>query len=187
MPELDPLPTLRETFPDLSAEELSTIAAVTRGRRYPAGQMLCHEGVCEETFYIIAEGECAITQRIDDKGGERELRRVGKGSFVGEVALIQNGPRSASACTTRATRVLEIDKDDFVQLLSRSPHMALSIMRVTLERMRENDQAAVDELHRTNQTLQQLDRNKLEFIQVAAHELRYYEAIDSNCYLLLHT
>ena len=50
MPELDPLPTLRATFPDLSTEELDTIAAVARGRRYPAGQMLCHEGVCEETF-----------------------------------------------------------------------------------------------------------------------------------------
>lgn len=172
MPDLDPLPTLRATFPDLSDEELGTIAAVTRSRRYPAGHMLCHEGVCEETFYILAEGECAITQRIDDQGGERELRRVGKGSFVGEVALIQNGPRSASACTTRATRVLEIDKGDFVQLLSRSPHMALSIMRVTLERMRQNDQAAVDDLRRTNQTLQLLDRNKLDFIQVAAHELR---------------
>jgi signal transduction histidine kinase len=57
-------------------------------------------------------------------------------------------------------------------MLSRSPHMALNIIRTTLNRMRQNDQMAIQDLRRTNRVLAQLDRNKLEFIQVAAHELR---------------
>ena len=57
-------------------------------------------------------------------------------------------------------------------MLSRSPRMAISIIRSTLDRMRANDQMAIQDLQRTNKILRQLDRNKLEFIQVAAHELR---------------
>ncbi len=169
---MDAIATLRETFRDLTEPELAEMAAVARVRRYPAGQYLCREGEIEEVFYILGDGEVVITQRIDDAGGERELRRVGRGSFVGEIALIQNAPRAASVRTTRATSVLELSKPDFVRLLSTSPHMALTIMRTTLDRMRQNDQAAIDDLRRTNAVLQQLDRNKLEFIQVAAHELR---------------
>jgi signal transduction histidine kinase len=50
--------------------------------------------------------------------------------------------------------------------------MAVDIIRITLDRIRENDQMMIEELLKTNKVLRQLDRNKLEFIQVAAHELR---------------
>jgi len=50
--------------------------------------------------------------------------------------------------------------------------MAIDIIRITLDRMRANDHMAIAELQRTNNVLRQLDRNKLDFIQVAAHELR---------------
>jgi signal transduction histidine kinase len=63
-------------------------------------------------------------------------------------------------------------KKDFEPLLSRIPRMAIDIIRITLDRMRANDQMAIGDLQRTNNVLRQLDRNKLEFIQVAAHELR---------------
>jgi signal transduction histidine kinase len=65
-----------------------------------------------------------------------------------------------------------MDKKDFETMLSRSPRMAINIIRTTLDRMRENDQMAIQDLQNTNKILHQLDRNKLEFIQVAAHELR---------------
>jgi signal transduction histidine kinase len=50
--------------------------------------------------------------------------------------------------------------------------MAMDIIRITLDRIRSNDQKAIAELQKTNQVLRRLDLNKLEFIQVAAHELR---------------
>jgi signal transduction histidine kinase len=68
--------------------------------------------------------------------------------------------------------VLEMDKSDFEAMLGRSPRMAISIIRSTLNRMRANDQMAIQDLQHTNRVLAQLDRNKLEFIEVAAHELR---------------
>jgi signal transduction histidine kinase len=65
-----------------------------------------------------------------------------------------------------------MEKEDFETILSRSPRMARDIIGITLDRMRANDQNAIEELQKTNKILRQLDRNKLEFIQVAAHELR---------------
>jgi signal transduction histidine kinase len=65
-----------------------------------------------------------------------------------------------------------MEKRDFETILSRSPRMAMDIIRITLDRIRSNDQAMIQDLQRTNKVLRQLDRNKLEFIQVAAHELR---------------
>ena len=50
--------------------------------------------------------------------------------------------------------------------------MAIDIIRITLDRIRANDQKMIADLQKTNKVLRQLDRNKLEFIQIAAHELR---------------
>jgi signal transduction histidine kinase len=133
---------------------------------------LCHEGAYEDVFYIIADGNAAISKKISDQDGERLLRNAGKGDLVGEMALIQNVPRSATVCTTSECTVLEMDKKDFETLLSQSPSMAVNIIRTTLDRIRENDQMAIEVMQNTNKMLHHLDRNKLEFIQVAAHELR---------------
>jgi signal transduction histidine kinase len=88
------------------------------------------------------------------------------------MALIQNAPRAATMRTTTECTVLEMEKQDFETILSHSPRMAIDIIRITLDRIRANDQAMIDELQKSNKVLRQLDRNKLEFIQVAAHELR---------------
>lgn len=171
-PTLNKIALLSQTFTGLNAEELEAMARVTHAATYPAGHALCTEGAYEEVFYIIASGEAVITKKVSEAEGERKLRDVGEGDFVGEMALIQNAPRAASVRTTTTCTVLEMAKADFESMLSRSPHMAISIIRTTLNRMRQNDQMAIQELRRTNQILRQLDRNKLEFIQVAAHELR---------------
>jgi signal transduction histidine kinase len=171
-PTINKVAILSQSFSGLSDEELEDMARVTRAGTYPPGHYLCREGAHEETFYIIASGEAIITKHISELEGERELRKVGWGDFVGEMALIQNAPRAASVRTLTECAVLEMDKANFEAMLSRSPHMALSIIRTTLNRMRQNDQVAIQDLRRTNQILAQLDRNKLEFIQVAAHELR---------------
>ncbi len=133
---------------------------------------MCHEGAYEDIFYIVADGSAAISKNISEQDGERVLRIAGKGDLVGEMALIQNVPRSATVRTLTDFTVLEMGKKDFENLLSRSPSMAINIIRTTLDRMLANDKIAIQDLQKSNKVLRQLDRNKLEFIQVAAHELR---------------
>lgn len=168
----DKIPLLRLAFKELEDDELIEIAVLTELTTYPTDHILCQEGANEDIFYIIADGNIIITKKISDEEGERTLRFGGKGDLVGEMALIQNAPRSATVRATTEITVLEMGKKDFETILSQIPHMAIDIMNVTLDRMRSNDQIAIEELQKTNKVLRQLDRNKLEFIQVAAHELR---------------
>lgn len=169
---LDKSSLLRLAFKDLEADELEQMAELTRLRTYPPDHILCLEGAYEDIFYILAEGDAVITKKISEVEGERVLRVAGRGDLIGEMALIQNAPRAATVRTASECTVLEMGKEDFEAMLSQSPRMAMDIIRTTLNRMRENDQLAIEELKHANKVLNQLDRNKLEFIQVAAHELR---------------
>lgn len=169
---LDKLSILKLAFSGLAGNELEEMATLTELHTYPAFHVLCREGAYEEIFYVIASGTAVITKTIGDMEGERTLREVGMGDLVGEMALIQNAPRSATVRTTSECTVLEMDKAHFETMLRRSPRMALDIIRTTLDRLRENDQTMIADLQRSNQVLRQLDRNKTEFIDVVAHELR---------------
>jgi signal transduction histidine kinase len=171
-PAYDKISLLELAFKGLDEAELQEMAALTALRTYPPDHVLCHEGAYEDIFYIIAAGEVVITKKMGDEEADRFLRVGGKGDLVGEMALIQDAPRSATVRTTTECTVLEMGKRDFETILSRSARMAIAIIRITLDRIRANDQMAIRDLQKTNKILRQLDRNKLEFIQVAAHELR---------------
>jgi signal transduction histidine kinase len=163
---------LRLAFKELEEAELREIAGVTELRTYPPDHVLCHEGAYEDVFYIVADGSVVVSMKVPGEEGERVLRVGGRGELVGEMALIQNVARSATVRTVTGCTVLEMEKGDFETILKRSPRMAMDIIRITLDRIRANDRTMIADLQKTNKMLRQLDRNKLEFIQVAAHELR---------------
>lgn len=167
----DKVSLLRLAFNGLEENELRAMAALTELRIYPAGHILCREGEYEETFYILAEGSAVITKSLGEEG-EKVLRAAGAGDLIGEMALIQNAPRAATAKTMTECTVLEMEKRDFEETLQRSPRIALNIIRITLDRLRENDARMIADLQKSNKVLRQLDRNKTEFIDVVAHELR---------------
>jgi signal transduction histidine kinase len=168
----DKIYLLRLAFKGLEDHELQEVAALTKLRTYPPDYVLCQEGAYEDVLYIIADGQIVITQKLIEGEEDRVLRIGGRGDVVGEMGLIQSAPRAATVRTTSECTVLEMEKKDFETILSRSPRMAMEIIRITLDRLRSNDQRAIRDLQKTNKILRQLDRNKLEFIMIAAHELR---------------
>jgi signal transduction histidine kinase len=168
----DKVSLLRLAFKGLEDSELQEMSDLTEIRTYPPGYILCREGAYEDIFYIVADGQIVITKQMSEGEPEKILRVGVRGDMVGEMALIQNAPRAATVRTTSECTVLEMEKQDFETILSRSPRMAMDIIRITLDRIRSNDQMMIADLQKTNKVLRQLDRNKLEFIQVAAHELR---------------
>jgi signal transduction histidine kinase len=171
-PSYDKISLLRLALKGLDDSELQEMADLTQLRMYPPDHVLCHEGEYEDVFYIVAEGSLVITKKMLNEPGERVLRVGGRGDLVGEMALIQNAPRAATVRTLTECTMLEMGKKDFEAILSKSPRMAIDIVRITLDRMRANDHMAIADLQRTNNILRQLDRNKMDFIQVVAHELR---------------
>jgi signal transduction histidine kinase len=171
-PLQDKISILQLAFKGLEEHELREMAELVQFRTYPPGHILCHEGEYEDSFYVVAEGSVVVSKKMLDEAGQHILRVGGRGDLVGEMGLIQNAPRAATVRTLTECTLLEMGRKDFETILSRSPRMAMDIIRITLDRLRANDHMAVAELQRTNSVLRQLDRNKLDFIQVAAHELR---------------
>jgi sigma-B regulation protein RsbU (phosphoserine phosphatase) len=145
--------TLQRVFHDLSPQELETLATVTVTRDYPAGAFVCHEGELEHVFYIVQEGQIAITQRLPS-GEEHRLGVQGPGSFFGEIALLEDRPRSASVRTLVACRLLEITEEDFKQMVRRSPEAALTVLRGVIRSLRETDQVTISQLQAKNLELQ---------------------------------
>ena len=149
-----PVETLRHVFRDLSQREVEELAAVTVARRYPAGSVVCREGEVEHVFYIIQEGQVAVTQRIVE-GDEQTLGVHGPGTFFGEIALLEDRPRSASVRTLVESCLLEITEEDFKQMVHRSPQVAVTVLRGVIRSLRETDRSTISELQAKNTELRQ--------------------------------
>lgn len=169
--DVDVIGKLREAFPDLDAAALQELVGLVRVRTYPTGTLICKEGAYEHVFYLIVQGEVAITKHLHGDE-ERVLRHSLIGDFFGEMALIQDVPRSANVRAAKETTVLEFDREVFEHLMANSPQLAWRMVRTTFDRLRANDQTALDDLREAYQTLARLDKAKLDFISIAAHELR---------------
>jgi len=154
LPERSTAQTLQRVFHDLSAEELEALAAVTLARDYPPGTVVCREGELGHVFYIIEQGQVAITQRLPD-GSEQRLGEQGPGSFFGEIALLENRPRAASVRTLTDCRLLEITEEDFERMIHRSPAAALTLLRGVIRSLRETDRMTISQLQAKNVELEQ--------------------------------
>jgi CRP-like cAMP-binding protein len=86
-----------------------------------------------ETMYLVARGEVDIL--IHDK----VVETVSPGGVIGEMALLDLGPRSATATARTDCLLLPIDRERFQQQVSKSPSFSLQVMRIMAERMRNVD------------------------------------------------
>jgi CRP-like cAMP-binding protein len=161
----------------MGVDALVEMAWLTTTRTYPPDTLLCHEGVEEDVFYIVGEGQVIVTQQLGDE--ERFLRYAGPGQYFGEMALIADTPRNANVRTVAETTVLEIDKDVFAEMIRRNPIIALTMFRTTVGWLRANDAAAIAELSRQKQEieyayheLQLQEKRRSEFLSTLSHELR---------------
>ena len=154
MSDVHPNPALivRRAFPDISEVEVEALSRVAEVRSYPPDTYLCHEGRVEEVFYIVAEGQAAVTHDLG-QGAKRVFALRQPGEFFGEMSLIDNKPRTADVATVCATTVLEISKSAFLDFLANSPTIALAVIRRITENMRASDRAAIEELTSKNAEL----------------------------------
>ena len=115
---------------DPGLEEIGKIAEEIQTREQT---VLTHEGRQEGHFFIVLSGSV----RISREG--RAINRLGPGDFLGEIALLDGGPRTATATTEEPTTILAIRNDAFHQLLDRSPTVRTAVLAAAGARMREMD------------------------------------------------
>jgi len=122
-------------FAKCNSRQLRRIAALTVALDLPKGDVLCREGQIGTEFFVIVDGEAAVTMR------GRHPATIGPGGFCGEMAILDGGPRVASVVTATPTRVLVLSRWEFENLLTLAPEIALSILRAMAQRLRAADLA----------------------------------------------
>jgi signal transduction histidine kinase len=147
-------------------------------KAYPQGTVLCRENAVEHIFYMILEGEARVTKLVN-KTEDRLLKTLRPGDFFGEMALIHNAPRAATVTSTSPMVVLELEKESFDRVLQHSSSVALAMVREISNRLRENDEMAIEdlrmrasELAQAYQKLAEQELARREFLTNVAHELR---------------
>ncbi len=165
-------------FPGIKANEVAELIANSQVHAYAPGSTLCKENASEDTFYIILEGEAEVTKVIN-QSEVRLLKTLNAGDFFGEMALIHNAPRAASVTAKSHLVALELNKEAFDRVLKSSNSVAMTMVREISNRLRTNDEMAVEDLRlrasELAQAYQQLAEQELtrrEFLTNIAHELR---------------
>ncbi len=119
----------------LDAPELDALAALLRRRTFPVGTLLFSKGDPGETMLLICSGDVRIFMH-DESGNEITFRRLGVGQIIGEFALIDGKPRSASAVVTTPLETLVLQRADFLRLIQQRPLVGVQLMRGFAERIR---------------------------------------------------
>lgn len=122
-------------FTGLSKKGLDTVARHSVAKTYPPHSLLLREGERSDSLYIILYGRVKFYV-CDEDGNEAILNIQGPGDFFGEMGLLDEAPRSASAMTMESTRVAIMTKSAFKECLASHPDIAYNLIRVLTQRVR---------------------------------------------------
>lgn len=100
---------------------------------FKAGSVIFREGDEARELFVIKSGQVRI------QTGNRTVTELGPESIFGEMALIDNEPRSASAIGVTDTELVPVSEKQFLFLVSQTPYFALKVMRVLAERLRKTN------------------------------------------------
>ena len=118
-------------FSDLSAKELMSLSRLMDEIDLKPGTVIIREGNTGGEFFIVIEG----TIEVKRKG--RRLARLGPGDYLGEIALIDHGPRTATAMVETEARLLVLASREFHSMLASDPRIENKILRTLAARVRD--------------------------------------------------
>ena len=117
-------------FEGLSRNELLEIAKVTEDLEVEAGKALTREGQSGSEFFVIVDGEVSVT-----KDGQ-EIRTLGPGDFFGEIALLEDTPRTATVTAKTPLRFFVLTRQAFRSMLAHQPELEDKVVAALEERVR---------------------------------------------------
>jgi len=109
---------------------------------FEAGQTVFSQGDPGDALYVIAQGSVEIFQ--DSAAGKCVLTRLGSRDIFGEIALLTEGPRTATVVALERTRLLPVRRSEFFERVEAEPELALVILQVLIMRLRRIHQAMVE-------------------------------------------
>ncbi|MBN1397385.1 MAG: cyclic nucleotide-binding domain-containing protein [Bacteroidetes bacterium] len=129
-------------FASLAQRELKEVAAIVHKREYRSGEPVFYQGDPGLGMYIVKDGEVSIVIQGKD-GNERELALLSDGDFFGELALLDESPRSANAvCKTECT-LIGFFRPDLFELIEKNTTLGIKIVlklaEIVAQRLRHTD------------------------------------------------
>ena len=124
-------------FSACSNRELTRIASLADEIEVPEGRVLIRQGEPGREFFVIIEGKAKVLRR------GRRAKTLGPGAGIGELSLLDQGPRSATVTATSDMYLLVLDSRSFSSLIAEVPSVTGKIFRVMAERLRDAEQAGV--------------------------------------------
>jgi len=125
-------------------------------RRLSAGEYLFREGEPGAAMYLVSDGELEVL--VGRSTREKTLARIGPGSHVGEMAVLDDAPRSTSVRAAADCRLLEIPRDLFLEEVLGSPRAARALLAEMARRLRGTDVLVGDHLARD--AVREIERNR---------------------------
>jgi CRP-like cAMP-binding protein len=145
--ELDGVELIQKVdlFRSLGYEETLAVAGIARVERFPPGALLIEQAAMGNALYILRTGEVSIT-RVNSRGDEEPLARLGTGSLVGEMALIESDLASANVRAVSEVEALVIPRDAFEKLLESNKALALNVYKAFCRSLSERLRATTIKL-----------------------------------------
>ncbi|MBN1897562.1 MAG: cyclic nucleotide-binding domain-containing protein [Spirochaetes bacterium] len=116
-------------FTDLEKKELEMVSQLCQVKEFEENTEIFHEGDTGQELFILIEGRVVIEIHLKLKSEKAAVHTVDKGHVFGEVALVDGGPRSASATTVKPSRLLVLNKTDLDKLIETNPRIGYIILR----------------------------------------------------------
>jgi CRP/FNR family transcriptional regulator, cyclic AMP receptor protein len=155
-----------DLFSGLNDHQLDVLQAGARLRHYTRGSVIVTEGDDAHALFIVGKGTLKAYLSGND-GKEVILSTLGPGDYFGELALIDNEPRSAMVATLEPSELLQISKDVFRQLMLQDPQAMLAVSCSLVARIRHltdsvRTLALVDVFGRVSRLLEELGSRDAE-------------------------
>jgi CRP-like cAMP-binding protein len=122
-------------FSELSDQDIASLAHLALRKRYPKDTVVFFENEEGDFFFTITEGRIKVTILGDD-GREVILSVLGPGDFFGEMALLDNEPRSATAIAVEESELLSLHRSDFQSVLNDNRSITNALIKVLSARLR---------------------------------------------------
>ena len=125
-----------QLFNQLKPDELATLRGIARAQSFAAGAEIFRESDPGDGVYLVQEGQVEISVVVGDHA-RHVFSQVGPGEIFGEMAVLEDKPRSASAVAAKPTVVFFIPRGELLKLVEGSPALALALLREISHRLRE--------------------------------------------------
>ena len=131
-------------FAGLESEELAALAEITPEKEFAAGEIIFEEGQPGVFLYILIHGKVEVFHRTNSD--EYSIATLGEKECFGEMAILNDEPRSASVRALEPTQVLKLDRNSFRELITERPEISFAIFKILSDRLKqknvENEQAS---------------------------------------------